>query len=94
MQSLNSRRYNRADSNHHLLVLQGMEAKGQTNDAVSHPEHLLLIKAGHKTAKYRNTQGFVFIELYLSLNCFKHHLKLGMRPRVTRATAHISVTLS
>ena len=81
-----------------LIVLQGMEAKGQKTNAVSHPEHLLLIKAGHKAAKYIYTQGFVFIKLCLSLNRFRRHLKLRMRPMVTRAvelaTAHISVTLS
>ena len=81
-----------------LIVLQGMEAKGQKNNAVSHPEHLLLIKAGHKATKYINTQGFVFIKLNLSVNRFRRHLKLRMRPMVTRAvelaTAHISVTLS
>ena len=75
-----------------------MEAKGQKNNAVSYPEHLLLIKAGHKAEKYKNTQNFVFIKLYLILKCFRRHLKLRMRPMVTRAvelaTAHISVTLS
>ena len=76
-----------------------MEAKGQKNNAVSYPEHLLLIKAGHKAEEYKNAQNFVFIKLYLILKCFfRRHLKLRMRPMVTRAvelaTAHISVTLS
>ena len=48
-----------------------MEAKGQKNNAVSHPEHLLLIKAGHKAAKYINTQGFVSI-----LKSFKTSLEI------------------
>ena len=54
-----------------------MEAKGQKNNAVSHPEHLLLIKVGHKAAKYMYKYSrFCFYQTVSILKSFQTSLEI------------------